>query len=149
HLRNCLLCHPPSANANDLVRGVVPTPGKPMLTGCYGAATASGDFVRADITFLRQDFSVSLPVKDAAPWPDDQRFDFVTPVRPAKPEEMPEIAAKPSNYAQREAVLYALRGLSGKDGGDSTDKWRELLSLATDKDANLDQTGTPPAEKGG
>ena len=68
HLRNCLLCHAPSANQNDgLVRGLVPTPGQPLPRLYYVSRT--GNFVRADITFLRQDFSVVLTVPEAQPWP--------------------------------------------------------------------------------
>ena len=138
HMRNCLLCHAPSANDKDgLVRGLVPTPGKPLPRLYY--AGQSGDFVRADVTFLRQDFSVNLPVKAAAPWPDEQRFDFVTRVRPVTDDEMKEVARPRANYPQREAVLYALRGLTAKDAGDSAPKWRDLLGLARDKDADLDQ----------
>ena len=37
-------------------------------------------------------------------------------------------------------MLYALRGITGKDGGDSSVKWRDLLGIARDKDANLDKT---------
>ena len=129
HLRNCLLCHAPSANDKDgLVRGLAPTPGQPLPRLYY--AGQKGNYVRADIAFLRQDFSVNLPVAAAAPWPSEQRFDFVTRVRPAKPEEMAKIAAKPGNYPQRDAVLYALRGLTGKDGGETSAQWRELLGIA-------------------
>ncbi len=132
HLRNCLLCHAPSANDKDgLVRGLVPTPGQPLPRLYY--AGQKGNFVRADIAFLRQDFSVNLPVEAAAPWPSEQRFDFVTRVRPAKPEEMARIAAKPGNYPQRDAVQYALRGLTGKDGGEKSDKWCELLGIAKEE----------------
>ncbi len=135
HMRNCLLCHAPSGGPNDgLVRGSVPTPGHPLPPAYYQATT--GDFVRADITFLRQDFSVILPVKAASPWPDEQRFDFITRVRPAKDKELKELSATPAksgNYQQREAVLYALRKLTGQDGGDSTEKWRGLMSAVEDK----------------
>lgn len=141
HMRNCLLCHAPSANDKDgLVRGLVPTPGQPLPRLYYSGQ--SGDFVRADTTFLRQDFSANLPVAAAAPWPKEQRFDFIARLRPAKPDEMAEIAAKPANYPQRDAVLYALRGLTAKDGGVSSAQWRELLGLAKkkEKSANLDKT---------
>jgi hypothetical protein len=132
HMRNCLLCHAPSANDKDgLVRGLVPTPGQPLPRLYY--AGQKGNFVRADIASLRQDFSVNLPVAAAAPWPNEQRFDFVTRVRPAKPEEMEKVAAKPGNYPQRDAVLYALRGLTGKDSGDTSAQWRKLLGLAIDE----------------
>ncbi len=138
HMRNCLLCHAPSANDKDgLVRGLVPTPGQPLPRLYY--AGQAGNFVRADTTFLRQDFSVNLPVKAAAPWPDEQRFDFVTRVRRLKPEEIAQIADKPKNdYPQRDAVRYALRGLTGKDGGDSSETWRTLLGITKDKDKPAD-----------
>ncbi|HWG41323.1 MAG TPA: HEAT repeat domain-containing protein [Gemmataceae bacterium] len=134
HMRNCLLCHAPSMSDKDgLVRGLVPTPGQPLPRLYYAGQT--GNFVRADITFLRQDFSVNLPVMAATPWPNEQRFDFVTRVRPVKADEMPEITQKPTGQLQREAVLYALRGLTGKDGGDSTAKWRDMLGITTGKPA--------------
>jgi hypothetical protein len=128
HMRNCLLCHAPSADAKD---GLVPTPGQPLPRLYY--AGQSGDFVRADITFLRQDFSVNLDVKAPGPWPKEQRFDFVTRTRTLKPDETPDIVAKSGGFPQRDAVLYALRGLTGKDVGGSTEKWRDLLGIPTDK----------------
>jgi HEAT repeat protein len=132
HLRNCLLCHAPSANDKDgLVRGLVPTPGQRLPRLYY--AGQKGNFVRADITFLRQDFSVDLPVAAPDLWPGEQRFDFVTRVRPARAEEMLESVAKPGAYPQRDAVLYALRGLTGLDGGDSPSKWHDLLGLVREK----------------
>ncbi len=165
HMRNCFLCHPSSAAPNDgLVRGAVPTPGQAV--GSYQGR--SSHFVRADTTFLRQDFSVVLIVAKDPPWPDQQRFDFVTRLRPAKPDELREIARKPArpgdpgeiarvppkpadpgevartptkpdatgeiartptNYPQRDAVLFVLRGLTGKDAGDSSAAWKELVSI--------------------
>jgi hypothetical protein len=150
HMRNCLLCHDTSANAQDgLVRGLVPTPGKPLPRLYYASRT--GDFVRADTTFLRQDFSVSLPVKGDPPWPDEQRFDFVTRVRTLTPDEIAKIPVKPGlDYPQRQAVLYALRGLTGKDAGIESDKWRDLLGIAKDKKTDLDSAArdkTPPLGK--
>lgn len=35
HLRNCVLCHAPSRRGTDLVRGLVPTPGKPIPVAYY------------------------------------------------------------------------------------------------------------------
>ncbi|HZV06462.1 MAG TPA: HEAT repeat domain-containing protein [Gemmataceae bacterium] len=134
HLRNCLLCHAPSANKDDgLVRGLVPTPGQPLLSGEYYQSEVAIDFVRADITFLRQDFSVNLTGLDTAPWPDNQRYDFVVRTRPATPAELANTTTQRGNYPQRDAVLYALRGLTGKDGGTSSDRWRELLGQIAEK----------------
>ncbi len=133
HLRNCLLCHVPSMNKSDgLVRGLVPTPGQPLPVQAY-YDSPDGDFVRADITFLRQDFSTNLPVEGASPWPDEQRFDFVTRVRTATPSEVAKLPASSAHFPQRDAVLYALRDLTGKDGGSSSARWRELLGLSTDR----------------
>lgn len=150
HMRHCLLCHAPSASDKDgLVRGLVPTPGQPLPRLYY--AGQKGNYARADMTFMRQDFSVNLPMIAAAPWPNEQRYDFVTRVRPAKPEEMVETTSKPGNYPQRDAVLYALRGLTGKDGGDSSDQWRKSLGMAVraaekKNDAPLDKPHTPPKD---
>jgi hypothetical protein len=144
HLRNCLLCHAVSANKDDgLVRGLVPTPGLPLGTSAGsgdGYYSGEGDTVRADITYLRQDFSNVLLDKGVAPWPTRQRYDFVTRLRVVPPDVAAERSASPSNYPQRDAVLYALRGMTGKDGGDSSENWRELLGIARDKDVKVDKT---------
>ncbi len=132
HLRNCLLCHAPSANVKDgLVRGMVPTPGERLPQLYY--AGRDGDFVRADITYLHQDFSVVLPEKDISTWPAEQRFDFVTRKQPVPAEEITKPGSTPDIYPQRQAVLYALRSLTRKDAGDSSVKWRELLGLTEKK----------------
>jgi hypothetical protein len=132
HLRNCLLCHAPSANTEDgLVRGLVPTPGEALPVEYYGAP--AGDFVRADTTFVRQDFSVYLPNAEVDPWPREQRYDFVTRLRPLPPGQGTALPGSSSDYPQRGAVLYALRGLTGMDGGGSSARWRELLGPITGK----------------
>ena len=136
HMRNCLLCHEP---ASDQVKFTAPllTPGQPLppvtITRPYYSRNNNKQeaLIRPDVTFLRPDFSIRLPVEDA-PWPAEQRFDFVTRGRTVKRGERPEIDRK-VNVARREAVLYALRGLTGKDGGVSAEKWRELLDLSEDK----------------
>jgi HEAT repeats len=116
HLRNCLLCHAPSHGADDLVVAPVPTPGEPLSTLYYGdaapVAPKEGDlFVRADVTYLRQDFSVTQRVAQPNKWPDEQRFDFLVRQRPATAEEA---ARKPAaTSAQRQAVLFAIERLAG------------------------------------
>jgi hypothetical protein len=149
HLRSCLLCHAPSLDTKDgIVRGLVPTPGTALPSsngGGYYEAPA-GDFIRADITYLHQDFSANLPEKDAEPWPHEQRFDFVTRRRALAPSEMADISASPATYPQRDAVLYALRGITGKDGGTSSQKWRELLGIA--KGDRTDKRSISPLESG-
>ena len=75
HHRNCLLCHPPSQTGEPQeVPGVIPIPGSPFPTSpteAYGNAKSFGEpMVRADTTYLRQDFSVMMPVANAAPRPE-------------------------------------------------------------------------------
>jgi hypothetical protein len=139
HLRNCYLCHPASSLPTDgMIRGIAPMPGQPMPPpyemGMGPATVPNGNFLRADTIFLRQDFSTNLMVKDAAPWPDEQRFDFVVRQRVLPPAKELETEAKTPNagFPQREALTYTLRKLTGKDGGDSKEKWEELLFLTKD-----------------
>jgi hypothetical protein len=134
HLRNCLLCHAPSFRREDCVRGLVPTPGQPLPVVYY--ESRQGTFVRADVTYLRQDFSVMHPVENAKPWPNVQRFDYLVRRRELTDTEtaahLASIAAagrdaQPQSYPQREAVLFALRELTGMKLGESSLDWRLAL----------------------
>ena len=138
HFRNCLLCHAASTGGNDLVRGFRPVPGEPIPELYYASRSSRGNFVRADVTYLRQDFSVRYPVKDAKPWPAMQRFDFVVRVRPGKPEE---VVPRGSYYPQREAVRLALRGLAGFDAGDRSEDWRPFLRRPDEVPKELRRSG--------
>jgi HEAT repeat protein len=91
--------------------------------------------IRGDITFVRQDFSVRQPVAQplavrgplAAPV---QRFDYVVRTRPLSKNEIAQLnPADEDNldYPQRDAVLFALRELTGRDAGKETAAWRELF----------------------
>jgi hypothetical protein len=104
HHKNCVLCHQMSVDASDPARGSI-TPS----TRYYD--NPRGPFVRADVVYLRQDFSVTHPVTDVAPWPDKQRFDYVVRTRPLRPFERTP-ATHPIDSPQRGAVLFALRGLA-------------------------------------
>jgi hypothetical protein len=128
HLRNCCLCHAPSYSPSDWVRGRVMEPGVAIPLEYYG--TPNGTFVRADITYLRPEFSAMLRVEDAKPWPDLQRFDFIVRTRPATAEEVARSEQQPvsTNYPQRVALLYALRRLSGRDLDASTETWRKYAN---------------------
>jgi HEAT repeat protein len=125
HLGNCLLCHAPSLSQSDFVRGFVPTPGQALPRAYYG--DFDGNFVRADVTYLRQDFSVMELVHDAAPWPLMQRFDFLVRNRTLTAAEAARwegVKTPPTSYPQREAVLFALRELTSLDAGKSSLAWR-------------------------
>jgi hypothetical protein len=125
HLGNCLLCHAPSSSKDDPIRAVTPERGKRIPEVYYDRG--SGDFVRADVTYLRQDFSVEEVVRDAKPWPNWQRFDYVIRQRELSADEVKRLTkkdvAKPASYPQREAVLWALRELTGQDMGDRGVDW--------------------------
>jgi hypothetical protein len=132
HLGNCLMCHPPSFSSDDLVRGHVPVVGQSIdpVTGGYYRASTTQAFVRADITYLKQDFSVQQPVAKPGAWPANQRFDYMVRNRPATLSEVLTTAKRFKNYPQREAVLFALRELTGVDLGKESSKWQQLLLKA-------------------
>jgi HEAT repeats len=117
HLRNCLLCHAPSHSREDLVAAPMPVPGEPLSTLYYGTPRPvepkpDAIFVRADVTYLRQDFSVTQRVAKPNKWPAQQRFDILVRQRPATSAET---ARKPAaTYPQRQAVLFAIERLSAK-----------------------------------
>ena len=58
---------------------------------------------------MQQDFSVLQPVANAAPWPEQQRFDYFVRTREATPQEVAAAKHAPAHYPQREAASYALR----------------------------------------
>jgi hypothetical protein len=114
HLRNCLLCHAPSTDLTDPVRAPIPTPGKPLPVVYYGDVSKSRlPSVRADIVYLRQDFSALHGVAEPNKWPEVQRFDYLVRTRELKAEESCDVspAARKKTYPQREAVRYALSKL--------------------------------------
>jgi hypothetical protein len=117
HLRNCLLCHPPSFHNADPVRGVIPVPsqapGSQSGGGYMGVSTDR--FVRADITYLRQDFSVLQPVAHhPASWPNIQRFDYIVRVRPVRQTDLIRSQQLQQQWTleYRAAVHFALRELN-------------------------------------
>lgn len=136
HLRNCLLCHSPSFSTSDLVRAPVPQPDQPLPKNVY-YSRFKGDAIRADITYLRQDFSICQPVPAPGKWPELQRYDYLIRERVLAAAEVKDFqnfirsssghrSEKP--FAQRDAVLFALRELTGKDIGLSSQAWRESLA---------------------
>jgi hypothetical protein len=137
HLRNCLLCHAPARSTTDPVRGLVPPPGKPLPAAYYDSD--DGIFVRADVTYLRQDFSATHRVPNAKPWPARQRFDYLVRRRELTANEIAShaaaVAARPAvppDYPQRQAVLFALRELTGLKAGNSSLDWRRALGRGKD-----------------
>jgi hypothetical protein len=119
HRKNCLLCHAPSFSANDRPRASVPLVNEP---GYYGSG--SGVFVRADVTYLKQDFSVSLPAGERP-----VRWDFA--VRERVASENDALLSRSRTLAvpceQRAAVLFALRELTARYPGPNAADWRQFV----------------------
>ena len=157
HLRNCLLCHAPAATpsspevaasqlssskrtpvnfAGGNLTAPVPLPNQqlptPSPSGSYGQFSIPGTLVRIDVTYLRQDFSVKLPVVDAKPWPASQRFDFLVRTRQITEKEAKAYgdllrpAKSLSPYQQ--VALSTLRNLTGQDAGITASAWRRVLA---------------------
>jgi hypothetical protein len=150
HVNNCVVCHPPANSGNEDALGIVPgfavvdsTCGKVVVASSPLTASASkssdyqnlkgGAFpllVRADITYLRQDFSIQQPVRVTLTNPPvNVRFDYVVRSRPLTDNQTREWKAqtkRPDTYEQREAALFALRELTGQDAGPKTEAWQKL-----------------------
>jgi hypothetical protein len=122
HLHNCFLCHAPATVSTNLVLGQVPVPSKPLpVAPYYGSHSPStviaGNFVRADVTYLKQDFSVPQPVLRSGPWPIEQRHDYVVRTRKPTAEERAALENPLADYPQKQAVLFALRELRAENIG--------------------------------
>ena len=89
--------------------------------------------VRADITYLEQDFSVVLPIKDPGPWPGEQRIDFVVQNKKLTPIQASNAVLKISQSPNRNrnAVVYALRKLTGQSPVDNS--YRNWKKIVTDR----------------
>jgi hypothetical protein len=142
HHTNCLMCHAPGNTANvpeGVLKVAVPLPMDSLLRpsdAYYSTPPASPDIVvRIDMTYLRQDFSMMMPVEHASPWPTMQRFDFMLRTRVLTPEEKADceeqLAKQPRGVlpASHRAALFALRELTGRDAEPTAAAWRELLDL--------------------
>jgi hypothetical protein len=77
---------------------------------------------------LRQDFSEPLTVEHPGPWPYYQRFDFCVRTRRLSQAEWAEMTRRPAANPQREAILFALRELTGLDAGGTSAAWRSAIS---------------------
>ncbi|MCI0377320.1 MAG: hypothetical protein L0215_06930 [Gemmataceae bacterium] len=133
HHRNCMLCHQVSTNPGDSLRGVVPNPSQPLpdaSAGQPGYRGSPGDaFIRADITFLRQDFSVKLPVSNALNWPAQQRFDFLVQTRTPNAAELDAWQKDQTVRAvYRDVIHWVLTELTGQDAGMDVARWSDLCA---------------------
>lgn len=120
--------------ADDILVGSIPTPGEELpVFGGYREFTSPDILVRADITYLRQDFSLLQKVENAYPWPEMQRFDFLVRSRVLNEEQAKayraEFAKLQGENPYHVAAVDALRNLTGKDGGNSAAEWRAALGM--------------------
>jgi hypothetical protein len=144
HRANCLLCHVPAVSGNDAVVGEDPALSLTTRNSGWGGGggkSSSGGrinthslWIRADVQFLRQDFSVTFPVGLPGVGVDGLRFDFLVATRPLKGAELrawkQQPPPEPTAYPQREATLFALCALTGKDVGPTTEAWVQLFPRA-------------------
>jgi hypothetical protein len=163
HLRNCLLCHSPmdpakAPAAPDLqmlrkerdessrrvglaaaggLTAPVPLPGQalptPTPSGGYGQFTVPDTLLTFDVTYLRQDFSVKLPVANAKPWPEQQRFDFLVRTRELTEKEADayRVLLRPQDgdlSPYQRAAVASLRQLTGRNTEPTAAAWRQLLA---------------------
>ena len=141
HHKSCLMCHAPAVAGTvgpDTPTAPVPAPGEPLSppnTGYQQSAASPDLMIRLDVTYLRQDFSVLLPVTDAHPWPEMQRFDFLVRERTLTDAEAAAFESKLAPKGRgvlspyHRAALAALREMTGKDAAPTAAAWRELLEL--------------------
>src|SRR5262249_9743530 len=124
--------HAPSFGKDDKVRGRVPDTNQPLppaFTRQYYESN-EGVFVRADVTYLQQDFSVPMPVESPGLWPAVQRYDFMVRVRLATAEEVKlknQVAERAIITEHQKALFFALRELTGQDPGPTAEDWKRLF----------------------
>jgi hypothetical protein len=138
HHRNCMMCHSPGSpetGTGSAITAEVPVQDQPLPLPSEGYRQSSPDMmVRIDVTYLRQDFSALMPVADAHPWPEMQRFDFLVRERKLTDDEVvvyrdkltPKEVGVLSPY--HKAALAALREITGKDTAPTAEAWRKLLA---------------------
>ncbi len=123
HRANCLMCHPASLTEADQPRAVVPSQEELMRVGMgYGfilpraSSPTKRTFVRADITYLKQDYSVIL---------GGERHDLFVRERLSTPKDAAAALArrKKGRTAHQEAAAFALRELTGQDAGPGLENW--------------------------
>jgi hypothetical protein len=152
HLCNCMLCHAPSLAKGDMVRRSVPIPGQSIVV--YYDREGSGSlFVRADLTYLRQDFSVVQPVAKPNKWPTEQRYDYLVRTRPLSKTEqeafqrLEKEGKVPKSYPQQTAVVFALQELTGEDHGTTYESWSTGLRKSSTSPPQTRSTEKPTPQR--
>ena len=139
HSRNCVLCHSPAPLTRVLALGFPmtapipnPTEKPPSEPANYYFDFDAEKSVRFDVTYLRPDFSLTLPDdRHYSQWPEQQRYDFIVRTRILSAEEAATFEkARPvlPHSPNREAALRVLRALTNEDVGDRSEAWSELVN---------------------
>jgi hypothetical protein len=135
HHRNCMLCHaavtPKEAIAitRETPVGPVPTPDAPLppnSSPVYYSPRSSSTLVRADVTYLRQDFSLLQEVDIPGKWSETQRYDFLVRTREVTGHNIEKRPVAGGPY--HETIAEALSALTGKDAAPTARAWREALA---------------------
>jgi hypothetical protein len=126
HHKSCLLCHA-SARTEEVRKNPglfflteVPLPTEPLDSRGYLRPPRKPRpelKVCIDVTYLRQDFSVLQPVKNARPWPEMQRFDYLVRKRVLSDKEAADLKARLNAGGlspYQKAAVRALRALTGR-----------------------------------
>ncbi len=135
HHRNCMLCHTP-LDVTKLTReerrqvpvGPVPSPDDPLppiASTVYYSERSGNTLVRADVTYLRQDFSLLQPVSDPGKWSELQRYDFLVRNREITAKEAAERPMTNKNYS--ETTLATLRIVTGRNLPADSKAWRAAI----------------------
>jgi hypothetical protein len=132
HKINCLMCHPPSFRTSDPARAPVPPLREPVQKGFgYGAqpskkaVVVKETFIRADITYLKQDYSVTLAINASGVLEGEQRYDLFVRERFATPADLAAALVRKTAgpTGQQKAALFALRELTGQEPGAGRANW--------------------------
>src|SRR5262249_37858997 len=89
--------------------------------------SALGLFIRADITYLKQDFSVPQAVAEPGNWPVHQRYDYFVRVRQVSGVRTPN-PKQNEMYRQKKSVIFALPELTGNNRGQRSRDWMEFAN---------------------
>jgi hypothetical protein len=137
HHRNCLLCHAPANGklSADVVTAPVAILGQSIgsFEGYYKKTPTPDILVRADVTYLRQDFSMLLLEFNSSAWAFWQRFDFVVRNRVltgADEKEFREKLESKDRSPYHVAALTALRQLTGRNAEPTASAWKKELRLS-------------------
>lgn len=136
HFKNCMLCHA-DGDRRSRGRAVVPEWDRPIPVRYYHSNSDSL-LARADITYMRQDFSVMRNIADEnrvpKSWPESQRFDYVVKRTTLADEaEYKSLAERPTNekYQRRDAIIFALRKLTDLEPEDNSyENWKALTGVS-------------------